>query len=445
MKPVYDMSPTRQLSDHASLRSHRFPQSIQSIPFQLPRQSLDDSEDGSDFDKMISHGLRKPTIAMGKWLCGLPSVEDLDPNEHFAIGEYDDESGFRRSAMFVYERADDKQQYEDPRTPPMPPIVSNIAFAAHDYLNSEPPQDKPQHHSFFKIGALSSVESGKIVLKRLVKTANRVLEQFAIMPDHSGPQARTSGPTISLPYKQERKQATFDTISIQEAQAREQARRTNYLKQAAKRASITPLEIRRVGKSSRTTLGDFLIYQTPPVSDEQISQPKIHSPTRRLSSPRVPERINLPSRKPLPARGLDLNLDKSLPSTPDTDSLRRRTQMPLGVLVGKQPEILTVPARKAILTQPRKAIMSQHGLVLENCDASYPEVQQEERNSWPGTPVNSDFEPREQPLWWQFEASTEELDPTQAVWVKMEEDMRSGGRIRVAPGRSQKARPRQGE
>lgn len=443
MSTVYDMISIQQPSGRAniptSLRSLR---QSQNKPSQLPRQSLDDgedSEDDNDFDTIISRGLRTPTIAMGKWLCSLPSIEELGPNEHFAVGEYDDENGQRKSALFVYESVGEQQhdEFMHPRTPPLPSTVPTAAFTAFDFLDNPPPQAEPQHHSSFKITAINSVGNGKIILKRFAKTAGRVLEQLAVMPDYSNSHSHTSGPSISLPFQNEGKQEAFNTISIQEAQARDKARRANYIQQQAQKTAPKPLKVRQVGNASRSTLWeDFLTYQTPDVSEEQLPQPHPRSP------PRIPDHINRPSRKPLPAKTPTQNLDKSLPSSPDTDSLRRRTQMPLGVLVGKRPDILAVPTNRAVLNNHRNPIASQYGLVLESSEHKT-EEEDDTETVWP---AEFQSEGRKRPLWWQFEdSSAEELDPTQEVWARMEESVRSGGGIRVALGRSRSRSKREEE
>lgn len=414
---------TSQVPGQASKAASHFP----------PRQSLDVSEEVNNFATILSSGLRTPTGVMAKWLGGLPSPNELGPNEHFAVGEYDDENGHRRSGMFVYEHVSEQRQarYPDwthPRTPPMPPTVSPKPFNPEDFLNyisthTEPAQDITDHQTSLKVIALNSVATGKIVLKRFAKTTGKVLEQIAVMPDYSTP---PSGPSISKPFQTQVKETPFTTISLAEAQAREKARKANYLRPQTSKPPIKPLERRQIGNSSRGTMWeDFLTYQTPPDSQEEEAPP--------LSPPRIPEHINKPSRKPLPANAEALNLDKSLPETPSTDSLRRRTQMPPGVQAGPRPDILAVPALRGVVENgSRNAVVSQYGLVFDTADASQPEKE----ISWPGTPASFQGEgkPVKKERWWEFEGSEEEeekvVDPTQEVWARMEASKRNGGGIR---------------
>lgn len=384
-----------------------------------------------------------PSSAMDKWLGDLPSPGELGPNEHFAIGEYDDEKGYRRSALFVYESVGKQQhitnrhsEWMHPRTPPLPPNVPVTAFNPFDFAPSQPANTKPaienaEQQPSFKITALNSVESGKIILKRFAKTAGNTLDKIAVMPDYANsgfPTFRRRHPSISTPLQNKGNKVAFSTISIEEAQTRDKARRSDFQQQTAKKAISQPLERRQIGHADRqTNFGDFITYRTP--EEEAV-------PPSNLSPPRIPEHINRPKRRPLPPRAPTLDLNKSLPSSPSTDSLRRRTQIPPNVKSVSQPDIFAVPEMKAVVKIHRNAIVSQYGLVFGDSGEFEGEQEEGKEISWPGTPAN--FDPEElgnKPLcWWQFESSVEELDPTQVVWARMEESLRCGGGIREASG-----------
>ncbi|CZT25838.1 uncharacterized protein RCC_11507 [Ramularia collo-cygni] len=364
----------------------------------LRRESLDDSEETDDFATIIARGLRTPTSAMRNWLNGLPDPDELGPNEHFAVAEYNDRDGSPKSAVLVYEK-----------------------------------------QSSFKLTALNTVATGKIVLKRFAKSTGNALEHMAVMPDYS------NGPSISKPTPNGPK-TSVNTISLKEAQAREQARRTAYRQQQVDKAkSPPPLERKQIGNSSRGTVWeDFATYRTP--SDKQPTPPETQEalplppPPAPLSPPRIPEHINNPSRKPLPENRQKMNRDKDLPDSPSTDSLRRRTDMPPGANMRLEPDVVNVPAvRLAVVKNPqRKAVVSQYGLVVEGSAAS----SGEETISWPGSPaswVGKEVNVKRTPMWWMFERESSEedeeeevvvVDPTQAVWKGMEESMRNGGGMR---------------
>lgn len=375
---------------------------------------------------------------MRNWLGGLPDLEDLGPHEHFAVAEYDDETGRRKSAMFVYENVGERQQgrhpdWTHPRTPPMPQSVPTSPFNPHDFLNRTPTKPtSADHQTSFKITALNSVATGKIVLKRFAKTTGRVLEQIAVMPDYNTPGApkpNRSGPVISRPFQVQPKETPFSIITLEEAQAREKARKANYKQRQAETTPSKPLQRRQVGIPKRQTMWeDFQEYESPPERQEEVPQSPI------LSPPRIPDRINRPSRKPLPSRTQAAHLDKSLPDSPSTDSLRRRTQMPPGMNLVEQPDLLAVPTMRGVVqANHRNAVVSQYGLVFENADFSDSQSKQDEEVSWPGTPATFS---KKKPNWWQFEGSEEEeTDPTQAVWASMEDSLRNGGGIRGSSGK----------